>query len=265
MNDKPHIGHAYTSLATDVLARWKRLDGHEVFFLTGTDEHGQKVEKAAQDAGMDPQAFTDQVSQSFRALAERMGFSNDDFIRTTEPRHKRGLHRRCGRRWRSAARSTSAHYEGWYAVRDEAFYGAGRARPSATGAKYAPTGAPVEWVKEPSYFFRLSNWQDRLLEFYEAQPGLHRARLAAQRGDQLRASPACRTSRSPAPASRWGMPVPGDAEHVMYVWLDALTNYITAVGLSRMRRGRAGGSGRPTSISSARTSCASTRSTGRPS
>ena len=107
VNDKPHIGHAYTSLATDVLARWKRLEGHEVFFLTGTDEHGQKVEKAAQDAGMDPQAFTDQVSQSFRLLAERMGYSHDDFIRTTEPRHKAAC-QACGRSWSAATRSTWA-------------------------------------------------------------------------------------------------------------------------------------------------------------
>ena len=168
VNDKPHIGHAYTSLATDVLARWKRLDGHEVFFLTGTDEHGQKVEKAAQDAGMDPQAFTDQVSQSFRVLAERMGFSNDDFIRTTEPRHKAA----CQALWQELVARDEIYlgaYEGWYAVRDEAFYGPDELT-ERDGMKYAPSGAPVAWVKEPSYFFRLSKWQDWLLDFYERNP-----------------------------------------------------------------------------------------------
>ncbi len=122
VNDKPHIGHAYTSLATDVLARFKRLDGHEVFFLTGTDEHGQKVEKAAKDAGEDPQAFTDRVSQAFRDLTSTMGFSNDDFIRTTEPRHKAA----CTALWQVLAERGEIYlgdYEGWYAVRDEAFYG----------------------------------------------------------------------------------------------------------------------------------------------
>src|SRR3712207_800547 len=122
VNDKPHIGHAYTSLAADVLARWARLQGHEVFFLTGTDEHGQKVEKAARDAAMEPQAFTDQVSEHFRTLAVRMNFSNDDFIRTTEERHRRA----CQALWEELARRDEiylGHYEGWYAVRDEAFYG----------------------------------------------------------------------------------------------------------------------------------------------
>jgi methionyl-tRNA synthetase len=122
VNGAPHIGHAYTSIASDVLARWKRLDGYDVFFLTGTDEHGQKVEKAARDAGLDPQSFTDQVSADFRDMAARMGVSADDFIRTTEPRHKAS----CAALWRrllEAGEIYLGHYEGWYAVRDEAFYG----------------------------------------------------------------------------------------------------------------------------------------------
>ena len=121
VNAAPHIGHAYTAVATDVLARWKRLDGHDVFFLTGTDEHGQKVEKAARDAGLEPQAFTDQVSAKFREMVAYMGVSNDDFIRTTEERHKRG----CAELWRRLRESGDiylGHYEGWYAVRDEDFY-----------------------------------------------------------------------------------------------------------------------------------------------
>ncbi|MBV1798372.1 methionine--tRNA ligase [Siccirubricoccus sp. G192] len=227
VNDRPHIGHAYTSLATDVLARWKRLDGHEVFFLTGTDEHGQKVEKAAQDAGMDPQSFTDQVSQHFRDLAVRMGFSNDDFIRTTEERHKRA----CTALWEVlAARGEIylGHYEGWYAVRDEAFYGPDEL-VERDGVKYAPSGAPVEWVREPSYFFRLSAWQDRLLEFYQRNPDF--IAPASRRNEVLSFVRSGLQDLSVSRTSfRWGVKVPGDDAHVMYVWLDALTNYITAVG-----------------------------------
>ncbi|MFZ4410714.1 MAG: methionine--tRNA ligase [Paracraurococcus sp.] len=227
VNDKPHIGHAYTSLATDVLARWKRLEGHEVFFLTGTDEHGQKVEKAAQDAGMDPQAFTDQVSQSFRLLAELMGYSHDDFIRTTEPRHKAA----CTALWEELVRRDEiylGHYEGWYAVRDEAFYGPDELT-ERDGVKYAPSGAPVAWVKEPSYFFRLSKWQDWLLQYYADNPGFiapssRRNEVMSFVKSGLQDLSISRTSFT------WGIPVPGDPAHVMYVWLDALTNYITAAG-----------------------------------
>ncbi|MDN3564341.1 methionine--tRNA ligase [Paeniroseomonas aquatica] len=227
VNDRPHIGHAYTSLATDVLARWKRLDGHEVFFLTGTDEHGQKVEKAAQDAGMDPQAFTDQVSQHFRDLADRMGFSHDDFIRTTEPRHKAA----CQALWLELLRRDEIYlgaYEGWYAVRDEAFYGPDELT-ERDGVKYAPSGAPVAWVKEPSYFFRLSKWQDWLLDFYERNPDF--IAPASRRNEVISF---VRSGLQDLSISRtsftWGVPVPNDPAHVMYVWLDALTNYITAAG-----------------------------------
>jgi methionyl-tRNA synthetase len=227
VNDKPHIGHAYTSLATDVLARWKRLEGHEVFFLTGTDEHGQKVEKAALDAGMDPQAFTDQVSQSFRLLAERMGYSHDDFIRTTEPRHKAA----CQALWEELVRRDEiylGHYEGWYAVRDEAFYGPDEL-VERDGVKYAPSGAPVAWVKEPSYFFRLSKWQDWLLDYYERNPGF--IAPASRRNEVISFVKSGLQDLSISRTSfTWGIPVPGDPAHVMYVWLDALANYITAAG-----------------------------------
>ncbi len=227
VNDRPHIGHAYTSLAADVLARWKRLDGHEVFFLTGTDEHGQKVEKAAQDAGEDPQAFTDRVSQAFRDLTAVMGFSNDAFIRTTEGRHRRA----CQELWKRLAERGEIRlggYEGWYAVRDEAFYGLDELT-ERDGVKYAPSGAPVEWVTEPSYFFALSKWQDRLLQFYDANPDFiapatRRNEVIAFVKGGLQDLSISRTS------FRWGVPVPGDDAHVMYVWLDALTNYITALG-----------------------------------
>ena len=227
VNDRPHIGHAYTSLAADVLARWRRLQGREVFFLTGTDEHGQKVEKAAQDAGMDPQAFTDRVSQHFRDLTATMGLSNDAFIRTTEARHKAA----CQALWEKLAANGEiylGHYEGWYAVRDEAFYGPDELT-ERDGVKYAPSGAPVEWVREPSYFFRLAAWGDRLLAFYEANPDFI---LPASRRNEVIAF--VKSGLGDLSISRtsftWGVKVPGDEAHVMYVWLDALTNYITAAG-----------------------------------
>ncbi|WP_237215337.1 methionine--tRNA ligase [Falsiroseomonas oryziterrae] len=227
VNDRPHIGHAYTSLAADVLARWRRLEGRDVFFLTGTDEHGQKVEKAAKDAGMDPQDFTDQVSQHFRDLAVTMGFSNDGFIRTTEDRHKRA----CAALWEKLAANGEiylGHYEGWYAVRDEAFYGPDELT-ERDGVKYAPSGAPVEWVREPSYFFRLSAWADRLLKLYEDNPDF--ILPASRRNEVIAFVKAGLGDLSISRTSfRWGVPVPGDDAHVMYVWLDALTNYITAAG-----------------------------------
>jgi methionyl-tRNA synthetase len=227
VNDKPHIGHAYTSLATDVLARWHRLAGREVYFLTGTDEHGQKVEKAAQDAGEDPQAFTDRVSQAFRDLTVTMGFSNDGFIRTTEKRH----YEACQALWKRLAERGQIYlgaYEGWYAVRDEAFYGPDELT-ERDGVKYAPSGAPVEWVREPSYFFKLSEWADKLLEYYETNPDF--IAPASRRNEVISFIKSGLSDLSISRTSfRWGVPVPGDDAHVMYVWLDALTNYITAMG-----------------------------------
>jgi len=228
VNGAPHIGHAYTAVAADVLARWHRLDGHDVFFLTGTDDHGQKVEKAALDAGMDPQAFVDSVSQQFKEMSALMGVSNDDFIRTTEERHKRA----CQALWRRLQDAGDIYlgaYEGWYAVRDEAFYDEAELVTRPDGSHAAPTGAPVEWVREPSYFFRLSAWGNRLLELYEShpefiQPASRRNEVASFVRGGLRDLSISRTSFT------WGVPVPGDPSHVMYVWLDALTNYISALG-----------------------------------
>ncbi len=163
VNDTPHIGHAYTTLACDVLARFKRLDGFDVMFLTGTDEHGQKVEKSARAAGLEPLDFCDRVSQNFRELATLMNFSNDDFIRTTEERHTRasqGI-------WQALMARGEIYlgtYQGWYAVQDEAFYDEAELSDGPDG-KLAPSGAPAEWVEEPSYFFKLSAWQEPLLEF----------------------------------------------------------------------------------------------------
>jgi len=228
VNGAPHIGHAYTSVAADVMARWKRLDGYEVFFLTGTDEHGQKVEQAAQAAGVDPQSYTDGISADFRDMTRAMGVSNDDWIRTTEARHKAC----CTEMWR---RMTAAgdiylgHYEGWYAVRDEAFYDENEITTQPDGTRVAPSGAPVSWVREPSYFFRLSAWQDRLLKLYDSHPDFiaptssRNEVLSFVRGG-LNDLSISRTTFS------WGIPVPDAPDHVMYVWMDALINYLTGCG-----------------------------------
>jgi len=232
VNDVPHIGHAYTTLACDALARFMRLAGHDVKFLTGTDEHGQKVETSAQAAGMDTQAFTDKVSQNFRDLSAALNFSNDDFIRTTEARHRRS----CQALWQKLLENGEIYlgsYAGWYAVRDEAFYTETELKTRPDGTKEAPTGAPVEWVEEPSYFFRLSAWQDKLLDFYAANPGFilpetRRNEVLSFVKGGLRDLSISRTT------FKWGIPVPDDPKHIMYVWLDALTNYITAVGYPDM-------------------------------
>ncbi len=229
VNGAPHIGHAYTSVAADVMARFKRLDGYDVFFLTGTDEHGQKVEQAAAAAGVTPQAFADQVSADFKDMPRAIGASNDDWIRTTEERHERS----CAELWRrieAAGDIYLDHYEGWYAVRDEAFYDEGELTTRPDGTRIATaSGAPVQWVREPNYFFRLSAWQDRLLAFYEQHPDFiapvsSRNEVISFVKSGLRDFPVSRTTFS------WGIPVPDAPGHVMYVWLDALTNYITACG-----------------------------------
>ncbi|HYZ62998.1 MAG TPA: methionine--tRNA ligase [Acetobacteraceae bacterium] len=228
VNGAPHLGHAYTSIAADAVARWKRLDGKDVFFLTGTDEHGQKVEKAAIDAGMAPQAFVDEVSKKFRQLCDLLNISNDVFIRTTEPRHAVAC-QAIWRRLREAGDIYLGYYEGWYAVRDETFYNEDELTTAPDGTRVAPTGAPVEWMREPSYFFRLSQWQDRLLEFYAAHPD-----FIAPQARRNEVISFVRGGLTDLAVSRtgltWGVPVPDDPDHVMYVWLDALINYVTACG-----------------------------------
>ncbi len=223
VNDKPHIGHAYTTLACDVLARFYRLDGAEVTFLTGTDEHGQKVEKSAEKAGRSPQLFVDEVSDNFRKLADFMNFSHDDFIRTTEERHKKAVHAL----WNTLFEKGDIYldkYAGWYSVRDEAFY----AETELVDGK-APTGADVEWVEEASYFFKLSKYQDRLIEYYKSHadfilPISRRNEVMSFVEGGLKDLSVSRTTFS------WGVDVPNDPDHVVYVWLDALTNYLTAIG-----------------------------------
>ncbi|MDE1900512.1 MAG: methionine--tRNA ligase [Alphaproteobacteria bacterium] len=233
VNDVPHIGHAYTSLACDVMARFKRLDGYDVMFLSGTDEHGQKIEKSAVKAGMDPQAFTDKVSQNFRDLLKTLNVSNDDFIRTTEARHKKA----CQALWDALLARGEIYlgkYAGWYAVRDEAYYGEDELKDGPGGKKIAPSGAECEWVEEPSYFFKLSAWADRLLAFYDQNPDFilphtRRNEVVSFVKSGMRDLSVSRTALS------WGVPVPNEPAHVMYVWLDALTNYITAVGYPDMQ------------------------------
>lgn len=228
VNDAPHIGHAYTTLACDVLARFKRLDGYSVRFLTGTDEHGQKVEQSAERAGVDPQSFTDKVSQNFRELSKLLNFTNDDFIRTTEPRHKAS----CQALWKKLVEAGDIYlgtYAGWYAVRDEAFYAESELEDGPDGKKIAPSGAECEWVEEESYFFRLSAWGERLLTFYDENPDFilpqsRRNEVVSFVKGGLKDLSISRTTFS------WGIPVPDAPGHIMYVWLDALTNYITAVG-----------------------------------
>lgn len=228
VNGAPHIGHAYTSVAADAIARFKRLAGFDVFFLTGTDEHGQKVEQAAEAKGMQPQAFADAVAADFRDMYDTMDISYDDFIRTTEPRHVQAAQAL----WKKLEENGHIYlgaYEGWYATRDECFYGEEELIDGPDGRKVAPTGAAVEWVKEPSYFFNLSKFGDRLLELYETRPGFiepasRRNEVKSFVKQGLRDLSVSRTSFN------WGIPVPGDPKHVMYVWVDALANYLSAVG-----------------------------------
>ena len=221
VNDVPHIGHAYTTLACDVIARFKRLDEYEVFFLTGTDEHGQKVETAAKNNGVNPKEFVDKVSENFKNLLNCMNFSNDSFIRTTEEKHIKS----CQKIWEKLLSNGNIYldkYSGWYAVRDEAFF-----LESEIVDGKAPSGAPVEWVEEPSYFFNLSKWEKKLLEFYESNkdfisPKSRRNEVISFVKSGLKDLSISRTSFS------WGVKVPNDKNHIMYVWLDALTNYLSA-------------------------------------
>ena len=232
VNDKPHIGHAYTSLACDVLARFKRMDGYDAYFLTGTDEHGQKVEKSAIDRGITPQELTDHFSQNFRDLTTAMNFSNDDFIRTTEPRHIKAAQAL----WQTLIDKDFIYldsYAGWYAIRDEAYYTEDELTEREDGVKIAPSGAEVEWMEEPSYFFRLSKFTEPLLQFYEdnptfIQPNSRRNEVMAFVKGGLKDLSVSRTTFN------WGVPVPNDSKHIMYVWLDALTNYLTAIDYPNM-------------------------------
>lgn len=223
VNDRPHIGHAYTSVACDVMARHRRQMGDAVKFLTGTDEHGQKVEKSALAAGKTPQEFADGVSVHFRELTKLMNISADDFIRTTELRHIRSA-QALWTRMAERGHIRLGSYAGWYSVRDEAYY----AESELVNGK-APTGADVEWVEEPSYFFNLSQWQEKLLAWYDANPDA--IAPASRRNEVISFVKGGLKDLSISRTTfRWGIPVPGDDKHIMYVWLDALANYLSALG-----------------------------------
>ncbi|WP_099867766.1 methionine--tRNA ligase [Pararhizobium haloflavum] len=227
-NGTPHIGHAYELIATDALARFQRLDGKDVFFLTGTDEHGQKMLQTARRLGLEAQELADRNTLEFKKMATSLNASNDDFIRTSEARH----HAACKAIWQRMEAAGDLYkdtYAGWYSVRDEAYYQESETETRDDGVRYGPQGTPVEWVEEESYFFRLSKFQDRLLRHYDECPDFigpaeRRNEVMAFVKGGLKDLSMSRTTFD------WGIKVPGDDKHVMYVWVDALTNYITAVG-----------------------------------
>jgi methionyl-tRNA synthetase len=227
-NGRPHLGHAYELIASDAIARFMRLDGKDVFFLTGTDEHGLKMVQTAEREGLPVRDLADRNAKAFQDMGMALGASNDDFIRTTEERH----YETCQAIWRKLEAAGDIYlstYSGWYSVRDEAYFDESELSDGANGQKLAPTGAPVEWVEAASYFFRLSKYQDRLLALYEAEPDFigpvtRRNEVVSFVSRGLQDLSISRDTFS------WGVPVPGDPKHVMYVWVDALTNYITAAG-----------------------------------
>jgi methionyl-tRNA synthetase len=224
-NGRPHIGHAYEVIATDWLARFARADGRETFFQTGTDEHGLKIAQAARKADVDPQTYVDGMSAHFIAMCDRLQISRDRFIRTTDADHKAV----CQALWRKLVEAGDIYldrYEGWYSVRDEAYYDEEELVVATDGTKLAPTGTEVSWTVEESWFFRLSRFQEPLLKLYAEQPDfvqppnrLNEMRAFVERG--LKDLSVSRTSFD------WGVPVPDSPGHVMYVWLDALVNYLT--------------------------------------
>jgi methionyl-tRNA synthetase len=227
-NGPPHIGHAYEAIATDAIARFMRLDGYDVFFLTGTDEHGIKMLQTAGKEKLSPSELVERNVPRFQAMVERLECSNDQFIRTTEQRH----HAASMAIWQKMEANGDIYldkYSGWYSVRDEAYYDESETKLADDGQRYGPLGAPVEWVEEESYFFRLSAYQGKLLELYQTNPEfvLPRERLNEVMSFVKGGLQDLSISRT---TFDWGVKVPGNAKHVMYVWVDALTNYITAVG-----------------------------------
>jgi methionyl-tRNA synthetase len=228
-NGVPHIGHAYEAIATDAIARFERADGRDVLFLTGTDEHGLKMKQTALKEGLSPRALADRNSERFREMAAALDLSHDDFIRTTEPRHAKA----CAEVWRRMEANGDIFlktYGGWYSVRDEAYYNEAETELGTDGIRRATvSGTPVDWNEEETYFFRLSAYQERLLAHYEGHPDFI---LPPERRNEVVSF--VRQGLEDLSISRttldWGIPVPGDPRHVMYVWVDALTNYLTATG-----------------------------------
>ena len=224
---KPHMGHAYSSIIADFFARFKRIDGYEVFFLTGTDEHGLKIQRAAEKKKVDPLKFCDEISQTFKDLSKTLNLTNNDFIRTTETRHKKSVQYL----WDELLKNDDIYlskYSGWYSVSDEAFYDENEIEEIDNKNIAISSKSPVEWVDEESYFFRLSKWEKPLLDFYEKNPNFI---LPASRKNEVISF--VKSGLKDLSVSRksfsWGIKVPNDEKHVIYVWLDALTNYISAL------------------------------------
>ncbi len=224
---KPHMGHAYSSIVADFFARLKRIQGHKVFFLTGTDEHGQKIQRAAEKSNKDPLKFCDEISKTFRNLSSLLNLSNDDFIRTTEKRHASAVINL----WNILEKKGEIYlskYSGWYSVSDEAFYNEDEIE-DLEGKKISKSSrSPVEWVEEESYFFKLSKWQEPLLKFYSENPKFI---LPESRKNEVISF--VKSGLKDLSVSRksfsWGIKVPSNKDHVIYVWLDALTNYLSAL------------------------------------
>jgi len=236
VNAPPHLGHAYEVIGADVMARFKRLDGFDVYFLTGTDEHGQKVQKMAETKGKSPQQFADEIAATFIDQTKYLNISNDQFIRTTQDDHKKASQYA----WRKMLERGDIYlnkYAGWYSVRDEAYYGEDELTTREDGKKICTaTGTEVEWIEEESYFFKLSAYEQKLLDLYESQPdfiqpAFRRNEVVSFVKQGLKDLSISRTSFN------WGIPVPGDEKHVMYVWIDALLNYISALGYPEDKNG----------------------------
>ena len=224
---RPHMGHAYSSIIADFFARFKSIDDYNVHFLTGTDEHGLKIQRSAEKARKDPKEFCDQISQTFKDLSKTLNLSNTDFIRTTEDRHKKTVQHL----WSLLEKNDDiylSNYSGWYSVSDEAFYNEDEIE-EIEGKKIAKSSkSTVEWIEEESYFFRLSKWQKPLLEFYENNPDFI---LPESRKNEVISF--VKSGLKDLSVSRktftWGIPVPSNDKHIIYVWLDALTNYLSAL------------------------------------
>jgi methionyl-tRNA synthetase len=223
----PHMGHAYSSIIADFFARFKKIQGFKVFFLTGTDEHGQKIQRAAEKKGMDPLLFCDEISKTFRDLSKTLNLSNTDFIRTTESRHAKSV----ANLWNILEKKDEIYlskYSGWYSVSDEAFYSEDEIEKKEGNKISKISGSAVEWVEEESYFFRLSKWQEPLLKFYSENPKFI---LPVSRKNEVISF--VKSGLKDLSISRksfsWGIKVPSNKNHVIYVWLDALTNYISAL------------------------------------
>ena len=224
---KPHMGHAYSSIIADFFARFKKIDGYEVFFLTGTDEHGLKIQRAAEKKKMNPLKFCDEISETFKNLSKTLNLTNNDFIRTTEARHKKSVQHL----WDELLKNDDIYlskYSGWYSVSDESFYDENEIEEIDNKKIAISSKSAVEWVDEESYFFRLSKWEKPLLDFYEKNPNFI---LPASRKNEVISF--VKSGLKDLSVSRksfsWGIKVPNDEKHVIYVWLDALTNYISAL------------------------------------